>query len=169
MSTSQLGVSGTGAATFTVPSWVWHSKAEAEAGAAAPPTAAEVAATAAALADRSNYKAQDGEDRFALDLFFSGVRGGLILESGALDGVMFSTSWLFERALGWRAIHVEASASNYAHLVRNRPGALNIHAALCKEPASLHMVAQNAFANRCWRYLGVYGSPLSRLLLAWDF
>jgi FkbM family methyltransferase len=144
MSTSQLGVSGTGAATFTVPSWVWHTKAEAEAAAAAPPTAAEAAATAAALADRTNYKAQDGEDRFALDLFFSGVRGGLILESGALDGVLLSTSWLFERALGWRAIHVEASASNYAHLVRNRPGALNIHAALCKEPASLHMVAQNA-------------------------
>jgi hypothetical protein len=144
MTSSQMKASGAGAATFKAPSWVWLSHAEAEAATAGPPTTAEAAATAAALGDRKNYKAQDGEDRFALDSFFSGVHGGLILESGALDGVLFSTSWLFEHALGWRAIHVEASASNYARLVSNRPGALNIHAALCKEPASLHLLAHDA-------------------------
>ena len=147
MTTLQAEAFGNGSVTFTVPSWVWREKAEDGVAAAAPPTAAEAAAMAAALADVRNYKAQDGEDRFALDLFFSGIRSGLILETGALDGVLFSTSWLFEHALGWRAVHVEASASNYARLVTNRPGALNVHAALCKEPASLHIIADNASSS----------------------
>ena len=148
MSASQLDAAGAGALTFSVPPWVWLAPSGgsgsavgvARLGGAAPtPTTAEVAATAAALEDPSNFKAQSGEDRFALAHFFAGRRGGLILESGALDGVAFSTSWLFERALGWRAVHVEASPRMFADLVRNRPGALNIHAALCGEPRTLHL------------------------------
>jgi len=134
------GAPGGAAVAFSVPPWVWLSAEAAAAARAAPPTPAEAAAEAAALADAASYKSQDGEDRFALERFFRGRRGGLVLETGALDGETFSTSWLFERALGWRAVHVEASAAHFERLVRSRPGALNVRAALCREPAALHLV-----------------------------
>ena len=174
MSPEQLAAFGDGAATFSVPPWVFLAPADAAAAAAAPPTPAEAAATAAALADGGNFRAQDGEDRFALNAFFADRRGGLILETGALDGLTYSVSWLFERALGWRAVHVEASENNYAALLRNRPAALNIHAALCREPASVHLVAQSGdkqavggifefmaegFRNRIWPGVGVDALP----------
>ncbi len=143
MSAEQLrsvGGASAAAVAFSVPPWAWLSaEAAAAERAAPPPTAAEARA---ALADPANFRSQDGEDRFAaerLGLARRG-RGGLVLETGALDGETFSTSWLFERALGWRAVHVEASAAHFARLVRNRPGALNVHAALCREPATLHIV-----------------------------
>jgi hypothetical protein len=58
------------------------------------------------------------------------------LESGALDGVRFSTTNYFERAHKWTPIHVEASPYNFRNLVRNRPRATNINAALCSSPAA---------------------------------
>jgi len=88
--------------------------------------------------------AQDREDVFAYENFFwkrerSTVRP-IILESGALDGVLFSTSFAFEQALGWRSIHIEAGPANYELLIQNRPLALNIHTALCANPTTLHFL-----------------------------
>ena len=37
--------------------------------------------------------AQDYENSFAHENFFAGKRGGLVLESGALDGLQFSVSF----------------------------------------------------------------------------
>lgn len=79
-------------------------------------------------------RAQSGEDTFALEHFFYGVTNGVILETGALDGLSYSTSFAFEHVLGWRAVHVEAGWRNFEQLVANRPGALNIRAALCNSP-----------------------------------
>ena len=69
---------------------------------------------------------------------FWGKKRGIIVESGALDGLKFSTTTYFERLHQWIPIHVEASPINYANLVRNRhKGALNIHAALCDTPHAI--------------------------------
>ena len=86
----------------------------------------------------SGHKSQDGEDEYAYTRFFANKRGGLILESGALDGDHFSVSWFFARNLGWRAVHIEGSPVAYAQLVINRPEALNIHSALCNSSRTLH-------------------------------
>lgn len=86
--------------------------------------------------------AQFGEDVYAYENFFFGRRDGVILESGALDGNQFSTSWFFVKALGWRAVHIEPSPVNFGSLSFQRPEALNIHMALCNESRSVRFITQ---------------------------
>lgn len=50
--------------------------------------------------------AQDQEDVWLYENWFYGMREGVIMESGALDGILFSTSSFFEEFAGWTAIHV---------------------------------------------------------------
>jgi len=99
------------------------------------------AATLNKRLDHYNYHqfshAQDEEDIWLFENFFYGMEKGLILESGALDGIEFSTSLMFEKYLNWSAIHVEADPDNYAKLTKNRLSSVNINAALCSEPKSL--------------------------------
>lgn len=131
LNSTQLQLVGTGHLTISVPPWVF-SKDRAD---FVPITREE------AFANSKHFKAQDGEDYFALKHFFRNhVNGGLILESGALDGMTFSTSWAFEKVLGWRAIHIEANPQTFSELVRNRPESLNINVALCREPQTVHLV-----------------------------
>ncbi len=84
---------------------------------------------------------QHGEDGFLTRELFFGVEGGLMVESGALDGRLFSTSAGLVKARGWRAVHVEGSPDNFRALVRNRPESLNINAALCSSAQTLHYVS----------------------------
>lgn len=83
-------------------------------------------------------KAQDREDVWIYENWFYGMRNGTILESGALNGLLYSTSFMFETMSSWLAIHVEADPKNYHDLKLNRPNAINIHAALCKKAQLLH-------------------------------
>jgi len=50
--------------------------------------------------------AQDQEDVWLYENWFYGMESGVILESGALDGILFSTSFMFEAFANWTAIHV---------------------------------------------------------------
>ena len=134
MNSTQLVSAGNGHLTLSVPPWVF----ELDRGANGSYNRDEE--VQAALLNPNNFKAQDKEDYYALQHFFnSQVQEGLILESGALDGLQLSTSWMFEKTLGWRAIHIEANPRSYEDLVRNRPDALNINVALCREPQTLHL------------------------------
>jgi hypothetical protein len=115
-----------------------HAPAWALAG--APPPAREMAVLPDlyTFSDASQY----GETRFAAREYFFGLEGGLIVESGALDGMQYSTSWgLANNGLGWRAVHIEANPENFAALVRNRPEAININAGLCSADLALHYVS----------------------------
>jgi len=58
---------------------------------------------------------------------------GVVLECGALDGRTYSNSFFFENHLHWKAIHVEASPTNFPKLEKYRRKATNVHAAICKE------------------------------------
>jgi hypothetical protein len=128
---TQLTLAGTGLLTFSVPPWVFSKDK----------SGFTSSAIEVGLDDANNFKAQYAEDHYAIENFFRNhVSGGLILESGALDGKMFSTSWAFEKVLGWRAIHIEANPHTYSDLVKNRPEALNINAALCREPQTVHLI-----------------------------
>jgi hypothetical protein len=53
--------------------------------------------------------AQDQEDIWLYENWFYGMEGGVIMESGALDGLLFSNSFLFEQFANWTAIHVGKS------------------------------------------------------------
>lgn len=88
----------------------------------------------AAHPDPTNVRAvdwlsQDDEDWFAWFNYFYGMSGLTVLESGALDGHLFSTSDGLTRSLGWRAIHLEPGLSNFRGLVKNRPESANFHVA----------------------------------------
>ena len=81
---------------------------------------------------------QDKEDQWLYHHWFYGIVDGIVLESGALDGIKYSNSLFFEKFANWTAIHVEAGESNWKRLIYNRPQAINVHAALCENPAALH-------------------------------
>ena len=86
---------------------------------------------------------QYGECGYAARELFYGLQGGVIVESGALDGMLFSTSLGFVKGYQWRAVHVEANPDNYAQLVNNRRDAININAGLCSADTSLHYLSDN--------------------------
>ena len=54
----------------------------------------------------ADSRAQDQEDIWLYENWWYGMRSGVIMESGALDGKMYSTSLLFESFAGWTTINV---------------------------------------------------------------
>ena len=76
-------------------------------------------------------RAQDNEDVWLFENLFFGMKNGIIIESGALDGLKFSTSFIYENLFGYEAIHIEADPQNFQNLIINRPNSTNIHAGLC--------------------------------------
>lgn len=89
-------------------------------------------------AEYSVSKSQDSSDIFFYENFFYGVRNGVILESGAIDGIRFSNSLFFEQVLGWKSVHIEADPENFRQLVTNRPDSINVNSAICKDNRTLH-------------------------------
>lgn len=86
-----------------------------------------------------NYsRSQDQEDIWLYENWFFNIHGGVVMESGALDGLKYSNTYLFSKIGQYMAIHIEADPRNYFRLVRNRPESINIHAALCSESKLLH-------------------------------
>ena len=83
-------------------------------------------------------QAQDQEDVWVYENWFYGMEKGIVMESGALNGLLFSNSFLFENFANWTCIHVEADPENYQNLKFNRQKAINVHGALCSEPRLLH-------------------------------
>jgi len=62
------------------------------------------------IAKDSSWKefshAQDQEDIWLFENWFYGMKDGLIMESGALNGILFSTTFMFEHVANWTALHV---------------------------------------------------------------
>jgi FkbM family methyltransferase len=70
-------------------------------------------------------------DKFIFDRYFrSQISQGFFVECGSSDGVSESSCYFFEEALGWKGINIEASPILFPHLEKNRPAAINVHAAL---------------------------------------
>ena len=93
-------------------------------------------------------RAQDQEDIYLYETYFYGMTGGLVIESGALDGELFSNSHLLEHFANWSAILVEADPENYSNLKNNRPRAVNVHGALCSESRLLHYSSEGVIPVR---------------------
>ena len=94
-----------------------------------------------------------GEDSAILRSFFVTADGlGVVraaadgtpptfLELGGLDGMTESTTWLYERCLGWRGLLIEAQPTNFAALLTNRPATLNLNVAVCEKPGTVRFAA----------------------------
>lgn len=74
------------------------------------------------------FYAQTGEDK-ALMGIFSDMSDGFFVDVGALDGVKFSNTYLFEQK-GWRGICVEPHPLFFKQLVKNRPESVCLQVAV---------------------------------------
>lgn len=54
--------------------------------------------------------------------YFCNKRGGTYVEMGALDGLLFTNTKLFEESMGWTGVLIEANPANVERLIINRPG-----------------------------------------------
>jgi len=68
----------------------------------------------------NNYS-QCGEDLFLLGNYFSNKKHGVFIELGALDGILYSNTKLFEDNFGWTGILIEPHPLKYQALKQNRP------------------------------------------------
>lgn len=118
----------------------------------------------------SLWRAQLNEDIYAYNNFFWRKHNGLVLESGAFDGLTYSSTYALTKEFGWKAIHIEASVKNYQQLTHNRPGDIivkydinhifhqtlfkffdiddiNINSALCSHDRTVHYSKWKKFAK----------------------
>eukprot|EP00808_Paulinella_micropora_P016970 g62204.t1 len=88
-------------------------------------------------------RAQSLEDQTAWNDFFCGLNEGIVLESGALDGLTFSNTYALVHSHNWSAVHIEANPTEYTKLIQNRPESTNVHAAICMSPQEVHYINTN--------------------------
>lgn len=69
---------------------------------------------------RSFYRSEYGEDRWVDDNIFHGKRDGVFVEAGAIDGLICSNTYYFEKKLGWTGLCVEPNPVQFARLKKNR-------------------------------------------------
>jgi FkbM family methyltransferase len=100
---------------------------------------------------------QNLEDAVIVERFFRGgplahlsrgiEPGGYFLEMGALDGITFSNTRLFEHCLGWDGLLIEAQPTNAERCKRNRPCAEVWGFGICdKDTKFLRMAGANGVA-----------------------
>ena len=86
------------------------------------------------------YYSQSKEDSTAEGRFFHNLHGGVFLEMGALDGVIYSNTKFFEDSRGWQGLLIEPKEEAFRALASNRPSSLALNAAVCNEEKDVHFV-----------------------------
>lgn len=89
---------------------------------------------------QNHSKSQFREDA-NLFPYFKGLCNGTYLELGAVDGIHFSNTYAFHKAMNWKGVLIELTPENAAKLKVNRPDELAvIHAAVCATQGKVHYV-----------------------------
>lgn len=99
---------------------------------------------------KSVSRSQQGEDAF-LWSYFGDICGGSYIELGALDGITYSNSHAFSKALDWSGVLIEASPNNAAKLTQNRPNDICVNAAVCQRSGIVHYVEGGAVGG-IWEF-----------------
>lgn len=86
------------------------------------------------------YYSQSKEDSTAEERYFHNLHGGVFLEMGALDGVIYSNTKFFEDSRGWRGLLIEPKEEAFKALAGNRPNSLALNAAVCSQTKDVHFV-----------------------------
>lgn len=84
---------------------------------------------------KMSYHSQSNEDRQFYEKYFKNKLNGIYVELGALDGIKYSNTFLFENYLGWSGILIEGGYKNCIKLMNNqnkRPRSQIICSAICK-------------------------------------
>jgi FkbM family methyltransferase len=66
------------------------------------------------------YNSEHGQDKWLNENIFKGMRGGVFVEFGAIDGLLTSNSLFFEKELGWTGLCIEPNPSEFKKLRTNR-------------------------------------------------
>ena len=96
------------------------------------------------------WLSQEREDHYVHEHFFSGLQEGTFVELGALDGLRYSNTYIFEKAFDWRGLLIEAETENYIALERNRgqgKNAVTLHAAICAGDKFLKLYGTGPMAS----------------------
>lgn len=110
--------------------------------------------------ESSWFMSQSSEDRHLM-LFFQKYCNGVYVELGALDGLTYSNTYVFHKALNWKGILVELSPQNYEKLKLNRPNEIElVNAAVCSQKSVVHYIEAGAVG-------GVWEFTAERFREAW--
>lgn len=108
-------------------------------------------------------RSQRMEDMHSLLQYFWGVRGGVVVESGALDGLRYSNTVVYSKLLQWKAVLIEASPDQFKKMVVNRPEAISVNAALCSETQKVHWLNTHPPATRgIYEFMGNDTGPKTK-------
>lgn len=95
---------------------------------------------------------QESEDRWLFEHFFHSMKNGTFVELGALDGLRFSNSYIFEKLFGWKGILIEGETLNYGALESNRgqdtTSVITLHAGVCEERGMLRLRGSGPMASQ---------------------
>lgn len=102
---------------------------------------------------RPNLKSQSEEDQILLE-HFNGLCGGRYLEMGALDGVRFSNSFVFNKEFEWKGVLIELTRKSFQKLIVNRKNELaTVNAGVCKKTQTIHLVeSTGAAVSGIWEF-----------------
>ena len=59
-------------------------------------------------------------DKFINEIIFRNKKDGFFVEIGALDGVIFSNSYIFEKYLNWSGVCIEPDSRWKDSIIQNR-------------------------------------------------
>ncbi|KAL3924227.1 MAG: hypothetical protein SGILL_001173 [Bacillariaceae sp.] len=91
--------------------------------------------------EKTNLGSQSGEDEILLQ-WFNGLCNGTYVEMGALNGIQFSNSLVFNREFDWSGLLVELAPDDYEKLKINRPKDIAVHAAVCDKRQTIHYLSK---------------------------
>ena len=101
----------------------------------------------------TNFRSQSNEDRVLVEIFKDMCKGTYV-ELGALDGILFSNTYVFHQDLEWQGVLVELSPVNYANLKANRKYELAVvNAGICDTEKTVHfMQVPEGAVNGIWEF-----------------
>lgn len=97
------------------------------------------------------FLSQSSEDQHLM-FFFKNYCNGVYVELGALDGLTYSNTYVFNKGLDWKGILIELSPLNFESLKKNRLNELAIiNAAICETNQTVHYVESGA-VGAVWEF-----------------
>ncbi|KAL7548211.1 hypothetical protein ACHAWF_011505 [Thalassiosira exigua] len=84
------------------------------------------------------YTSQQREDNILME-WFATLCGGTYVELGALDGILYSNTYVFNTVLKWKGVLIELMPHHYESLSKNRAMEIaTVHSGVCSYPRKLH-------------------------------
>lgn len=93
------------------------------------------------------FNGLQNDDAMLFESYFPNLRNGVFLEMGALDGVKFSNTKIFEDVSNWTGVLIEPLPNEFEKLVKNRPRARCYNCAVSKTVGEIELYANDAVSS----------------------